>query len=168
MVTAWAGSDCLYAAVDMKHPASSVFQLRPCDTAIGAPLVRYLTSVRPARRTFLVEDLAARDYSWGIAQNLVANLPCNGTVVRHRVAADAGDFGPVAAALAVRARVVVYCGDSSRRAASCARVLRAAGFTGTSAATEAVRRAGRGSRPFSAWPPIRRAARRPRVRPVPA
>ncbi|MEU1661067.1 hypothetical protein [Streptomyces griseofuscus] len=75
MVTAWAGSDCLYAAVDMKHPASSVFQLRPCDTAIGAPLVRCLTSVRPARRAFLVEDLAARDYSWGIAQNLPPT-PC--------------------------------------------------------------------------------------------
>ncbi|RRQ86211.1 ABC transporter substrate-binding protein [Streptomyces griseofuscus] len=70
MATAWADSDSLYAAVDMKHPTSSVFQLRPCDTAIGAPLVRCLTSVRPARRTFLVEDLAARDYSWGIAQNL--------------------------------------------------------------------------------------------------
>ncbi|SEB77353.1 Serine/threonine protein kinase [Streptomyces misionensis] len=139
MVTAWAGSDSLYAAVDMKNPTSSVFQLRPSDTAIDAPLVRYLTSVRPARRTFLVEDLAARDYSWRIAQNLVGNPPSNGTVVRHQVAADAGDFGPaVAAALAGRAQAVVYCGDSSPRAASCARALRAAGFTGTPAATEAV------------------------------
>ncbi|MFF3363826.1 bifunctional serine/threonine-protein kinase/ABC transporter substrate-binding protein [Streptomyces misionensis] len=139
MVTAWAGSDSLYAAVDMKNPTSSVFQLCPSDTAIGAPLVRYLTSVRPARRTFLVEDQAARDYSWLIAQHLAANPPSDGTVVRHQVPADTGDFGPaVAAAVAARAQAVVYCGDSSRRAASCARALRAAGFTGTPAATEAV------------------------------
>ncbi|MGW3266282.1 bifunctional serine/threonine-protein kinase/ABC transporter substrate-binding protein [Streptomyces sp. NPDC001056] len=139
MVTAWAGSDALYAAVDTQNPTSSVFQLRPSDTAIGAPLVRYLTSLRPARRTFLVEDRAARDYSWLIAQNLEANPPSHGTVIRHQVAADTGDFGPaVAAALAARAQAVVYCGDSSRRAASCARALRAAGFTGTPAATQAV------------------------------
>ncbi|MEU1658013.1 bifunctional serine/threonine-protein kinase/ABC transporter substrate-binding protein [Streptomyces griseofuscus] len=138
MVTAWAGSDSLYAAVDMKNSTSSVFQLRPSDTAIDTPLVRYLTSVRPARRTFLVEDQAARDYSWLIAQNLAANPPSNGTIVRHQVAATA-DFGPaVTAAIAARAQAVVYCGSSSRRAASCARALRAAGFTGTPAATEAV------------------------------
>lgn len=139
MVTAWAGSDALYAGVDTQNPTSSVFQLRPSDTAIGAPLVRYLTSLRPARRTFLVEDQAARDYSWLIAQNLEENPPSHGTVTRHQVAADTGDFGPaVAAALAARAQAVVYCGDSSRRAASCARALRAAGFTGTPAATQAV------------------------------
>nr|WP_281155586.1 bifunctional serine/threonine-protein kinase/ABC transporter substrate-binding protein [Streptomyces sp. HYC2] len=140
MVTAWAGSDALYAAVDMKNLTSSVFQLRPSDTAIGAPLVRYLTSVRPARRTFLVEDEAALDYSWLIAHNVVANPPSHGTVTRHQVAAaDTGDFGPaVAAALAARAQAVVYCGDSPRRAASCARALRAAGFTGTPVATQAV------------------------------
>ncbi|MFF8594625.1 bifunctional serine/threonine-protein kinase/ABC transporter substrate-binding protein [Streptomyces sp. NPDC015220] len=139
MVTAWAGSDALYAAVDTKNPTSSVFQLRPSDSAIGAPLVRYLTSLRPARRTFLVEDQAARDYSWLIAHPLVESPPSHGTVTRHRIAADTGDFGPaVAAALAARAQAVVYCGDSPRRAASCARALRAAGFTGTPAATQAV------------------------------
>ncbi|GAB1332245.1 bifunctional serine/threonine-protein kinase/ABC transporter substrate-binding protein [Streptomyces sennicomposti] len=139
MVTAWAGSDTLYAAVDPENPTSSVFQLRPSDTAIGAPLVRYLTSLRPARRTFLVEDQAARDYSWLIAHTLVTAPPAHGTVTRHQVAAGADDFGPaVAAALAARAQAVVYCGDSSRRAASCARALRAAGFTGTAAATQAV------------------------------
>ncbi|MET8560912.1 bifunctional serine/threonine-protein kinase/ABC transporter substrate-binding protein [Streptomyces flaveolus] len=139
MVTSWAGSDALYAAVDTQNPTSSVFQLRPSDSAIGAPLVRYLTSLRPARHTFLVEDQAARDYSWLIAHNLAADPPSHGTVTRHQVAADTGDFGPaVAAALAARAQAVVYCGDSSHRAASCARALRAAGFTGTPAATQAV------------------------------
>ncbi len=139
MVTAWAGSDALYAAVDVKITTSSVFQLRPSDTAIDAPLVRYLTSVRPARRIFLVEDQAALDYSWLIAHSLVAAPPSRGTVTRHQVAARTDDFAPaVAAALAARAQAVVYCGDSSRRAASCARELRAAGFTGTPAATQAV------------------------------
>ncbi|MEW2297246.1 ABC transporter substrate-binding protein [Streptomyces sp. NPDC006743] len=139
MVTAWAGSDALYAAVDTANPTSSVFQLRPSDSAICAPLVRYLTSLRPARRTFLVEDQAAGDYSWLIAHTLVANPPSHGTVTRHQVAAGTDDFGPaVGAALAARAQAVVYCGDSSRRAASCARALRAAGFTGTPAATQAV------------------------------
>ncbi|MET9148421.1 bifunctional serine/threonine-protein kinase/ABC transporter substrate-binding protein [Streptomyces sp. NPDC004042] len=139
MMTAWAGSDALYAAVDTENPTSSVFQLRPSDSAMGAPLVRCLTSLRPARRVFLVEDQAAPDYSWLIAHNLMVKPLSHGTVTRHQVAAGTGDFGPaVAAALAAHAQAVVYCGESPRRAAACARALQAAGFTGTPAATEAV------------------------------
>ncbi|MFI1839129.1 ABC transporter substrate-binding protein [Streptomyces olivaceoviridis] len=64
--------------------------------------------------------------------------PSHGTVTQHQVPADTDDFDPaVAAALAARAQAVVYCGDSSRRAASCAGALRAAGLTGTLAATQA-------------------------------
>ncbi|MFF5547912.1 hypothetical protein [Streptomyces olivaceoviridis] len=63
--------------------------------------------------------------------------PSHGTVTRHQVTSDTDDFGPAVAALAARAQAVVYCGDSSRRAASCAGALRAAGFTDIPGATQA-------------------------------
>ncbi|MFF0227857.1 bifunctional serine/threonine-protein kinase/ABC transporter substrate-binding protein [Streptomyces sp. NPDC004629] len=135
MVTAWAGSDALYSTVSVTEPA--VFQVRPSDGAIATPLVRYLTSVRPVTRTALVDDRATRDYSWLIATSLTAAPPSGGSVTTYPVAADTDDFGAVAAR-AARAEAVVYCGGSPRRAAACARALRAAGFTGTPAATEPV------------------------------
>ncbi|MER6531433.1 bifunctional serine/threonine-protein kinase/ABC transporter substrate-binding protein [Streptomyces sp. NPDC001508] len=135
MVTGWAGSDALYSTVSVTEPA--VFQVRPSDGAIATPLVRYLTSVRPVTRTALVDDRATRDYSWLVATSLTAAPPSGGSVTTYPVAADTDDFGAVAAR-AARAEAVVYCGGSPRRAAACARALRAAGFTGTCAATEPV------------------------------
>ncbi|MEU1301364.1 bifunctional serine/threonine-protein kinase/ABC transporter substrate-binding protein [Streptomyces shenzhenensis] len=135
MVTAWAGTDALYNTASVTEPG--VFQVRPADSTADAPLVRYLTSVEPVTRTALIDDRATRDYSWLIAKSLTAAPPSGGSVTRYPVAADTDDFGAVAAR-AARAEAVVYCGGSPRRAAACARALRAAGFTGTAAATEPV------------------------------
>ncbi|MGW3951320.1 bifunctional serine/threonine-protein kinase/ABC transporter substrate-binding protein [Streptomyces sp. NPDC004752] len=135
MLTAWAGSDALYSTGSATEPA--VFQVRPTDSTVDAPLIRYLTSVEPVTRTALIDDRATRDYSWLIARSLTAAPPSGGSVTRYPVAADTDDFGAVAAR-AARAEAVVYCGGSPRRAAACARALRAAGFTGTPAATEPV------------------------------
>ncbi|MGW3498204.1 bifunctional serine/threonine-protein kinase/ABC transporter substrate-binding protein [Streptomyces sp. NPDC001020] len=140
MVTAWAGSDAVYnPAYTPVTTTSSVFQLRPSDSSIDTPLVHYLTQIRPATRTALIDDQATKDFSWLIAGKLRGSPPSGGTVTRHTVPAAEDDFGPAArAAVAARAQAVVYCGGVPRRAAACARALRAAGFTGTCAATEAV------------------------------
>ncbi|WP_372404740.1 bifunctional serine/threonine-protein kinase/ABC transporter substrate-binding protein [Streptomyces luteireticuli] len=137
MLTAWAGSDDLYGTVSTTAPA--VFQIRPPDSVLAAPLVHYLTGVRPVVRTALVDDRATPGHSWLIAKSLTDALSSGGTVTTHTVAAATDDFGPTAtAALAAHAQAVVYCGNSPRRAASCARALRTAGVTGTFAATEPV------------------------------
>ncbi|WP_225094501.1 bifunctional serine/threonine-protein kinase/ABC transporter substrate-binding protein [Streptomyces sp. CoH27] len=137
MVTAWAGSDDLYATVSSTHPA--VFQLRPADYAMPTPLFRYLTGIRPVSRWALIQDDAARDFSWLIAKPLTENAPAHGTVTTHTVPADSDDFAPAAAAaIAARAQAVVYCGNSPQRAAAFARALRTAGFTGTAAAAQPV------------------------------
>ncbi|MEU6508424.1 bifunctional serine/threonine-protein kinase/ABC transporter substrate-binding protein [Streptomyces sp. NPDC046942] len=137
LVTAWSGSDDLY--VTQSTQAAAVFQIRPSDDVLDAPLVYYLTAVRPAVRRALISDGAASSYSWQISGRLADNTPPHGTVVTPTVAAGSDDFGPaVAAAMSARAQAVVYCGRSPLRAAACARALRAAGFTGTAAATEPV------------------------------
>ncbi|WBO68680.1 bifunctional serine/threonine-protein kinase/ABC transporter substrate-binding protein [Streptomyces camelliae] len=136
-VTAWAGSDDLYATASSTHLA--VFQIRPADYAMPTPLFRYLTEIHPASRWALIEDDAARDFSWLIARLLTENAPTHGTVTTHTVPADSDDFAPAAAAaIAARAQAVVYCGNSPQRAAACARALRTAGFTGTAAAAQPV------------------------------
>ncbi|MBD0741338.1 hypothetical protein BG418_07530 [Streptomyces sp. CBMA152] len=136
LVTAWAGADTLYSTVSTTSPA--VFQIRPPDSAIDAPLVRYLTAVHPAARIALVDDRATRDYSWLIAKSL-KGVPGFGTPLTPlAVAADTDDFAPIARTVRDRAQAVVYCGSSPERAAAFARALRAAGFTGTAAATETV------------------------------
>ncbi|MFG2146407.1 bifunctional serine/threonine-protein kinase/ABC transporter substrate-binding protein [Streptomyces sp. NPDC048696] len=136
LVTAWAGADTLYATESATSPA--VFQLRPPDSAIDAPLVRYLTVVHPAARTALVDDRATRDYSWLIGNSLRAVPTFGATLTTCTVAADTDDFAPVARTVRDGAQAVVYCGGSPERAAAFARALRAAGFTGTAAATEKV------------------------------
>ncbi|MFG2881927.1 bifunctional serine/threonine-protein kinase/ABC transporter substrate-binding protein [Streptomyces sp. NPDC048297] len=136
LVTAWAGAEGLYSTVSVSVPA--VFQIRPSDDTIDAPLSRYLISIRPAARIALIQDAAATDFSWRVAQNLRKVLPPGGVVSRS-VPAGTDDFGPtVTALLAHDPQAVVYCGRSPRRAASCARALRSAGFTGTRAATQPV------------------------------
>ncbi|MFI2200120.1 bifunctional serine/threonine-protein kinase/ABC transporter substrate-binding protein [Streptomyces sp. NPDC020192] len=136
LVTAWSGSADLYATASTP-PA--VFQLRPSDDAIAAPLVHYLATVRPAPRRALINDGAARYYSWQISKSLAQSTLPHGTAVTATVSAGSDDFGPaVAQAMSARAQAVVYCGRSPQRAAACARALRAAGFTGTAAATEPV------------------------------
>ncbi|MGW0998455.1 bifunctional serine/threonine-protein kinase/ABC transporter substrate-binding protein [Streptomyces sp. NPDC002523] len=137
LVTAWAGAENLYSTVSVTVPA--VFQIRPSDDTINTPLVRYLTSVRPAARRALIEDGAAPGFSWLIAQHLRKVPLSGGRIVSRSVPAATDDFGPaVTALLAHDPQAVVYCGSSPRRAAACARALRKAGFTGTCAATQPV------------------------------
>ncbi|QXE39479.1 ABC transporter substrate-binding protein [Streptomyces sp. GMY02] len=116
-----------------------LFQLRPADNILWAPLVRYLTDVGAVRRTAVVDDRATPMGSWMTAKNVAANPPSQGSVSTHAVPAGSEDFAPLAAAvLAGRAEAVVYGGTSPRRAARCARALRAAGFTGICLATQPV------------------------------
>ncbi|MEV0038013.1 branched-chain amino acid ABC transporter substrate-binding protein [Streptomyces sp. NPDC050804] len=116
-----------------------LFQLRPNDNILWAPLVRYLTDVRSARRTAVIDDRASPTASWMTSKNVAATPPSRGSVSTHVVSADSEDFGAVATAvLAKRAQAVVYGGTSPHRAAMCARALRRAGFTGTCAATQPV------------------------------
>ncbi|MFL4907021.1 bifunctional serine/threonine-protein kinase/ABC transporter substrate-binding protein [Streptomyces sp. MMS24-I2-30] len=139
MLTAWAGAYTLYGMNSVTEPA--VFQVRAPDYAMGPPLVHYLSTVSRATRTALIDDRATAEYSWQIVQALTPPLSSAGSVSTYPVAAETDDFGPVAAQ-AARSQAVVYCGSSPRRAATCARALRAAGFTGTPAATEPVLGAG--------------------------
>ncbi|MFJ9033119.1 bifunctional serine/threonine-protein kinase/ABC transporter substrate-binding protein [Streptomyces sp. NPDC102274] len=116
-----------------------LFQLRPNDNILWAPLVRYLTEVGSVRRTAVVDDRATPMGSWMTTKNVSANPPSQGSVSTHVIPADSEDFGPVAAAvLARRAEAVVYGGTSPHRAALCARALRGAGFTGICLATQPV------------------------------
>jgi ABC-type branched-subunit amino acid transport system substrate-binding protein len=117
----------------------ALFQLRTDDTVLWAPLVRYLTQVRSAHRTAVIDDRAAAQSSWTITENVTGSPPSQGSVSTHVVAADSEDFGPAArAVLAKRAQAVVYGGASPHRAALCALALRRAGFTGACAATQPV------------------------------
>ncbi|MFE2045191.1 bifunctional serine/threonine-protein kinase/ABC transporter substrate-binding protein [Streptomyces sp. NPDC059477] len=98
------------------------------------PLVSYLTKVRDSHRTAVVEDGDAGAMARDVSQNFRDTAPNGddgGTVSVHQVAAGADDFGPaVREALAADAQAVVYAGTSAARAASCARALTEAGFTG--------------------------------------
>ncbi|MFD8937151.1 bifunctional serine/threonine-protein kinase/ABC transporter substrate-binding protein [Streptomyces sp. NPDC059578] len=132
MLTVWAGHADL-----QKLPDTPVFTLRPYTTALAAPVVQWLTHVRPARRTALIDDREDEDHSYVLVKALREIPPSRGTASVHTVEADSDDFGPaVADALAAGAQGVVYCGTSPRRAALCARALRSAGFTGGRALTQ--------------------------------
>ncbi|MEU3186213.1 ABC transporter substrate-binding protein [Streptomyces sp. NPDC006923] len=116
-----------------------LFQLRPHDTVLWAPLVRYLTDVRSARRTVVIDDRATTTSSWNTTKNVVASPPSRGSVSTQVVPAGSEDFGPAArAVLTKRAQAVVFAGTSPHRAATCAEALRRAGFTGTCVATQPV------------------------------
>ncbi|WP_155060067.1 bifunctional serine/threonine-protein kinase/ABC transporter substrate-binding protein [Streptomyces blattellae] len=111
------------------------------ETSQKMPVLDYLSRVRPARRTAVIEDRAAGDTSWKLASDLSELPPDEGTTTVHSVAADENDFRPaVDAALAARAQAVVYTGTSPSRAALCARALTAAGFTGPCMGFEPVMR----------------------------
>ncbi|MPY40551.1 ABC transporter substrate-binding protein, partial [Streptomyces phyllanthi] len=118
---------------------TAIFQLRPSDDTLTAPLTWYLTQVESARRTAVVEDRAAGQISWRRARSLTEFPPSKGTTTIHAVAAGGEDFRPaVEAALDADAEALVYAGTSAHRAALCARAVREAGFTGSCLATEPV------------------------------
>lgn len=95
------------------------------------PVVLYLTRVHSTRRTAVIEDQAAGQTAWDISRYIRENPPSEGTATIHPVKADTDDFRPaVAEALATDPQAVVHAGISPSRAASCARALTAAGFTG--------------------------------------
>ncbi|MFF0227086.1 bifunctional serine/threonine-protein kinase/ABC transporter substrate-binding protein [Streptomyces sp. NPDC004629] len=111
------------------------------DDALGLPLSVYLTQAHPSRRTAVVEDLAAGPAGRELARMMAALPPGGGATTRHPVAAEGTDFrAAVADALATRPDAVVYAGTSPTRAASCARALHRAGFTGARVAVEPVLR----------------------------
>ncbi|MFJ5307072.1 bifunctional serine/threonine-protein kinase/ABC transporter substrate-binding protein [Streptomyces sp. NPDC088350] len=115
---------------------------RASDSSRTLPVLFYLTRSRPSHRTAVIQDRAAGETAVGITRDLVETPPSGGTVSVHQVAADTGDFGTaVARALATRPQAVVYGGTSPRRAATCARALATARFTGAVVGFEPVMRA---------------------------
>ncbi|MFF3317335.1 bifunctional serine/threonine-protein kinase/ABC transporter substrate-binding protein [Streptomyces sp. NPDC003035] len=88
--------------------------------------------VREAVRTAVVDDRAAGDYSWRVANSARTTMSQVGKVVTsHQVRAETEDFGPVVReALAARPDAVLYAGVSQRRAGLCAKALMRQGFDG--------------------------------------
>ncbi|GHJ35670.1 bifunctional serine/threonine-protein kinase/ABC transporter substrate-binding protein [Streptomyces sp. TS71-3] len=110
------------------------------DDGLGIALARYLTVVHPTRRTAVVEDLAGNAAGSDLARSFRAEPPGGGTAAVQTVAED-DDPGPaVAQALSARPDAFVYAGTSPDRAATCARALTAAGFTGARVTLEPVMR----------------------------
>ncbi|WP_318199778.1 bifunctional serine/threonine-protein kinase/ABC transporter substrate-binding protein [Streptomyces sp. SCL15-4] len=104
---------------------------RAPEQLLALPLTSYLTAVRPADRTAVIDDRAAGRTGSDLADALVRRPPHEGSVRVYPVPAGSDDFSPaVRAALAARAQAVVFTGTSPRRGARCARALADAGFTG--------------------------------------
>ncbi|MGW3954334.1 bifunctional serine/threonine-protein kinase/ABC transporter substrate-binding protein [Streptomyces sp. NPDC004752] len=104
---------------------------RAPESFLALPLTTYLTSVRPADRTAVIDDRAAGRTGSDLTNWLSLKPPHEGTTSVHPVAADSDAFAPaVRAALAAKAQAVVFSGTSPERAARCARALADEGFTG--------------------------------------
>ncbi|MFD5652006.1 bifunctional serine/threonine-protein kinase/ABC transporter substrate-binding protein [Streptomyces sp. NPDC127039] len=105
---------------------------RASDGMLVTPLLDYLTRVRHATRTAVIDDREAGAAGWDWTTGFRENPPGEGTTTVHTVAAGADDFeGAVREALTTRPDAVVYSGVSPRRAALCAKALAGARFTGT-------------------------------------
>ncbi|WP_411757667.1 ABC transporter substrate-binding protein [Streptomyces venezuelae] len=103
---------------------------RPDDSQLSLPVIHYLSAVRPARRTAVVEQEEDGDTAWQLVRSLSQSPPSGGEVTVHRVPRGAA-FGPaVRELMAQRAEAVVFAGTSPQRAAELARALADAGFTG--------------------------------------
>ncbi|MDV5147676.1 bifunctional serine/threonine-protein kinase/ABC transporter substrate-binding protein [Streptomyces sp. SBC-4] len=117
------------------------FEARPSPDVMIVPFGRYLTE-RKVVRTAVVEDRAAGRYSWFAVKSMKITPPSSdrgGVVTSHPVEADSEDFGAaVRAALATDPQGVLYAGDSPRRAALCAKALRAQGYQGACGSVEYV------------------------------
>ncbi|MBT2406590.1 MULTISPECIES: bifunctional serine/threonine-protein kinase/ABC transporter substrate-binding protein [unclassified Streptomyces] len=113
-----------------------------CDTRAGAdsmalPLLHYLSRVRPAHRTGVVEDSGTGEPAWQLTRAFQQSPPSQGTVSVHRIPEGGSDFaGAVRALTGARAEAAVYAGTSPERAAELARALTAAGFQGPRLAVE--------------------------------
>ncbi|RSS78918.1 bifunctional serine/threonine-protein kinase/ABC transporter substrate-binding protein [Streptomyces sp. WAC06614] len=107
-----------------------------CGTAPSAsqlvlPMLHYLTRVRPARRTGVVEDGPDAGSAWQVTRALEQSPPAQGTVTVHRMPAGGSDFAAAARALVgAQAEAVVFAGTSPERAGRFARALAEAGFQG--------------------------------------
>ncbi|MFF9016163.1 bifunctional serine/threonine-protein kinase/ABC transporter substrate-binding protein [Streptomyces sp. NPDC014870] len=88
--------------------------------------------ITKARRTAVVDDRAAGDFSWRTANSAKSTMtPVSDAVTVHRIAADSEDFGTVVReVLAARPHAVLYAGVSQRRAGLCAKALSEQGYKG--------------------------------------
>ncbi|MEV7416783.1 bifunctional serine/threonine-protein kinase/ABC transporter substrate-binding protein [Streptomyces sp. NPDC089919] len=110
---------------------------RPAAEGLALPLIRYLASAGPVRRTAVVEDLAGGAPAVELTRELRRAPPAEGRMTIHHIAAGAADFRAAACSVvAGRAEGVVYTGTSPARAALLARALGRAGFTGPRAAPQ--------------------------------
>ncbi|WP_327374750.1 bifunctional serine/threonine-protein kinase/ABC transporter substrate-binding protein [Streptomyces sp. NBC_01216] len=112
------------------------FEMRAGPDTLIVPFARFL-SEHEARRTAVVEDQQAGRFSWLAVKSMKDSPPGRGTVSSHPVAADSEDFtAAVRAALATDPHGVMYAGTSPRRAALCAREIRAQGYRGRCGSVE--------------------------------
>ncbi|MFB7917363.1 bifunctional serine/threonine-protein kinase/ABC transporter substrate-binding protein [Streptomyces sp. NPDC056061] len=116
--------------------AKTLCVIRPPDSMLPAGLVAHIARSSPAERVMVVEDGAAPEAAWAIAQTFRDAPPEGSEVTVRPVAAGTDDFGPAArAAVAAGADAVVYAGSSPTRGARLAVALASAGFTGTRMST---------------------------------
>ncbi|MFH8711646.1 bifunctional serine/threonine-protein kinase/ABC transporter substrate-binding protein [Streptomyces zaomyceticus] len=134
-------ADVPITQIEDQGKGRTYFQPRSLQDLMTVPFGRYL-SERGAVRTAVVEDRAADRYSWYAVKSLKESPPSEdkgGVVTSHPVESDSEDFGPaVRAALATDPQGVMFAGTSPRRAALCARALRAQGYRGPCGSVEYV------------------------------
>ncbi|WP_063781182.1 bifunctional serine/threonine-protein kinase/ABC transporter substrate-binding protein [Streptomyces maremycinicus] len=111
--------------------------LRVADGLLAAPCTSYLSNHVDARRAFLVDDRAQKDFSWNLCdQTRKALSQDDRDVTVVSVPAGKIDYASLAAqVMSARADAVLFGGDAAR-AAGFASALRTARFTGTRLATE--------------------------------
>jgi ABC-type branched-subunit amino acid transport system substrate-binding protein len=133
MVTAWAGSSDLYDTLSSTAPA--VFQIRPSNLWLAAPLAHYLAQHVTARRTLLVTD-GTDDFPATVAATLETNPPSGDTLTPLDL--TAGVDGVASAAVSQRTQALVYCGEDPAHAVQLATALRRKGYSGPCLTGEAV------------------------------
>ncbi|MEU9995986.1 bifunctional serine/threonine-protein kinase/ABC transporter substrate-binding protein [Streptomyces sp. NPDC050848] len=88
--------------------------------------------VRGAKRTAVVQDRAAGDFAWRIANSAKSTMSAvSESVTVHQISAETDDFGAVVReVIAARPDAVLYGGVSERRAGLCAKELKRQGYDG--------------------------------------
>ncbi|MER0244614.1 bifunctional serine/threonine-protein kinase/ABC transporter substrate-binding protein [Streptomyces sp. HSW2009] len=118
----------------------SLLLARPGDALQALPIVPYLTSGAPARRTGLIDDRKADNYSWSITRAVAGSLrlvpKCE--VVPRVLRTGSDDYGSIVRSLLAQRVDSLVFGGKALGAARVARAAQQAGFTGPRIATQAV------------------------------
>ncbi|MFT2020271.1 bifunctional serine/threonine-protein kinase/ABC transporter substrate-binding protein [Streptomyces sp. 796.1] len=121
-------------------PTRSLLLARPGDALHALPIVPYLTSGAPARRTGLIDDRKADNYSWATTRAVAGSLrlvpKCE--VVPRVLRAGSDDYGSIVRSLLAQRVDSLVFGGKALGAARVARAAQQTGFTGPRIATQAV------------------------------